>query len=290
MPESGKLDKDLLRAFLTLASKGTVDHLLYVSDAPLTADDLRGRPLRKKLVYAVTDDKLARSLQEQGFRVVVIPAYEYARMEKLKVALVAATGLFHQGSTLLCVVGGPRGVDMLLRIRVGEESDEVITLEALNLPPEIDPQVAEQVLMLAQAVGQEGFEGHPVGTILVLGDATAVMEKSKQLTINPFQGLSEAERNIVDPRIREAVKNFSVLDGAFVIREDGVVLAAGRYLQSGGEDVKIPFGLGARHAAAAFISKTTKAIAVVVSQTSGSVRIFRNGDIIFELHPSHRRI
>ncbi|RKH39355.1 hypothetical protein D7V93_40350, partial [Corallococcus llansteffanensis] len=28
---------------------------------------------------------------------------------------------------------------------------------------------------------------------------------------------------------RDAIKNFSVLDGAFVIREDGVVLSAGRY-------------------------------------------------------------
>lgn len=289
MPEPSKLDRDLLRALLALASKSAVDHLLYVSDTPLTPDELRGRSLRKKLIYAVTNDKLAELLADRGHRAVVIPAYDYSRIERIQVALVAAGPLLQQGETVLCLTGGRKTIDTMLKIVVGEEPSDVLALESLQLPPAIELPVAEQVLLLAQAVGQEGFEGHPVGTIFVLGDSTAVMEKSKQLTINPFQGLSEAERNILDPKIRDAVKNFSVLDGAFVIRGDGVVLAAGRYLQSGGEDVEIPLGLGARHAAAAFISATTEAIAVVVSQTSGSVRVFKEGEIVLELHPAHRR-
>jgi len=290
VPDSAKFDRDLLRALLALASKSTVDHLLYVSDRPLPPEEVRGKAWRKKLIYAVSREDLARELEAEGFRAVVIPAYEYPRMEKIKVALVTAGHFFQDGETVLCLTGGKGNIDTMLKIRVGEENEDLITLESLHLPPEIDLAVAEQVLLLAQAVGQEGFEGHPVGTIFVLGDATSVMEKSRQLTINPFQGLSEAERNILDPRIREAVKNFSVLDGAFVIREDGVVLAAGRYLQSGGPNVKIPLGLGARHAAAAHITATTGAIALVVSQTSGSVRLFKDGEIIYELHPSHRRI
>ncbi|HLV60251.1 MAG TPA: diadenylate cyclase [Fredinandcohnia sp.] len=290
MPEPAKLDRDILRTLLSLAGKSAVDHLLYVSDHPLPAEEVKGKPWRKKRVYAVTQESLARSLEEEGFRAVTLPAYDYGRMERIKVALVLTSKLFRNGETVLCLTGQGKTIDTMIKIRVGEEDEDVITLESLGLPPEIELAVAEQVLLLAQAVGQEGFEGHPVGTILVLGDSTAVMEKSRQLTLNPFQGLSEAERNILDPKIREAVKNFSVLDGAFVIREDGVVLAAGRYLQSGGQNVKIPLGLGARHAAAAYISATTRAIAVVVSQTSGSVRIFRNGEIIYEMHPTHRRI
>jgi len=47
---------------------------------------------------------------------------------------------------------------------------------------------------------------------------------------------------VLDPKIREAIKNFAVLDGAFVIREDGVVLAAGRYLQVGEGNVELPLG------------------------------------------------
>lgn len=288
---TSRIDREFLRNALVLASRAEVDHLLFVSDYPLTPEELKGRTLRRKLIYAVTSDNLARDLREEGFRAVVIPGYEYSRMERTKVALVAAASFFGQDDVVLCLSGHRRSVDTLLKVQVGTEVDESLSVEALRLPPEFDPQVVEQVVGLALAVGQEGFEGHPVGTIVVLGDSISVLEKSKQLTINPFQGISESERNILDPKIKEAVKNFSVLDGAFVIREDGVVLAAGRYLQSPGTDeLKIPLGLGARHAAAALMTTHTKAVALVVSQSSGTVRIFRGGEIVFELHQSKRRI
>lgn len=296
MPESAtRFDREFLRAVLGLATKAEVDHLLYVSDYPLHAEELRGRSLKRKLIYAVTNDNLARDLREEGYRAVIIPGYEYSRMEKTKVALVAAAPQFHTGDTVLCLTGHRRILDTLVKIVVGSGEDDSLSVESLRLPAEFNSQVVEQVMALALAIGQEGFEGHPVGTIFVLGDSIAVMEKSKQLTLNPFQGISESERNILDPRIMEAVKNFSVLDGAFVIREDGVVLSAGRYLQAGGtpseeKETRIPLGLGARHAASALITATTKALAMVVSQTSGTVRIFRGGEIIFELHQSKRRI
>ena len=44
-------------------------------------------------------------------------------------------------------------------------------------------------------------------------------------------------------------------------------------------DVKLPMGLGARHSAAASITAESKCIAVTVSQTSGTVRVFREGEI-----------
>jgi DNA integrity scanning protein DisA with diadenylate cyclase activity len=290
LPELGRFDREFLRAVLVLAAKGEVDHLLYISDYPLAAEDLRGRPIKRKLIYAVTHDGLAADLRDKGFAAVVIPDYEYSRLEQVKVALVAAGGLIKDGETLLCLTGAGKVPDTLIKLRMGTKFDEELTLESIQLGPEYDQQVVEQVVRLALEVGQEGFEGHPVGTLVTVGDSTAVMEKSKQLTINPFQGISETERNILDPTIRDAVKNFAVLDGAFVIREDGVVLAAGRYLQAGAENVKIPMGLGARHAAAAFITATTRAIAVVVSQSTGGVRIFKGGDIVLEMHPKSRRI
>ena len=116
------------------------------------------------------------------------------------------------------------------------------------------------------------------------------MEKSRQLTLNPFQGYSEDERNIMNPEVRHALHAFAVLDGAFIMREDGVVVAAGRYLNfDEGHDVDVPLGLGARHMAAAGISRDSDAIAIVVSQTSGSVRAFRNGKVALELAPRIRR-
>jgi DNA integrity scanning protein DisA with diadenylate cyclase activity len=291
---STKFDREFLRSVLTLAGKSDVDHLLFISDHPMSAADMRGRPLKKKLVYAVTSDKLAEDLRVQKYRAVVIPSYDYARVEKVKVALIAAASenLLREGETVLCLTGHGEAltIDTLIKINFGEElEDQVVTVDAMNLGAEFNSQVVEALVQLALQIGQQGFEGHSVGTIIVVGDSTAVMEKSRQLTLNPFQGISEVERNVLDPKIRDAVKTFAILDGAFVIREDGVVLAAGRYLHASSDKIRIPMGLGARHASSAAMSLETKAVVIVVSQTSGAVRVFKDGEIVLELHQVARR-
>ena len=290
--DGSRFDRDFLRTALKLASKGEVDHFLYISDVPIEAQDLRGKPVRKKLIYAVTDDKIAEFLHVKKHQALVIPAYDYSRVERVKVALVSALsqGAFKEGDLVLCMTGKVgRPPDTIMHMRIGGSLDDRVAIEGVKLGDQFNSQVVDALIQLALQIGQEGFEGHPIGTIIVIGDHTNVLEKSRQMTINPFQGLSESERNVLDPRIREAIKNFSVLDGAFIIREDGVILAAGRYLQAADEDVKIPLGLGARHAAAAGITSSTTSIALVVSQTSGAVRLFKDGNIVLELHQTARR-
>ncbi len=292
MSDASKFDREFLRAALSLAGKGDVNHFLYISDVPIAPEDLRRQQARRKLVYAVTSDRVAQELLSRKERALVIPAYDYSRTERVKVALVSALsqGAFKEGDLVLCMTGRlGRSPDTLMHMRIGGSLDDRLAIEGVKLGDEFNSQVVDALIQLALQIGQEGFEGHPIGTIITIGDHTAVMEKSRQMTINPFQGLSESERNVLDPKIREAIKNFSVLDGAFVIREDGVVLAAGRYLSASDESVKIPLGLGARHAAAASITSTTKCIALVVSQTSGAARLFKGGNIVLELHQTARR-
>ena len=290
-----KFDRTFMKAVLSLAGRPEVDHLLYVSDVPVSPADLRGRPLKKKLVYAVTEERLAQNLRKQGYVCVTVPPYDYSRVEKVKVALVAAmtANVFTDGESVICLTGrsGAKSPDTLVKLQIGRGFEEKVAIDTVTLGAEFSSQVVEAIVSLAMAIGHEGFEGHPIGTIFVLGDSTAVMEHSKQLTINPLGGISEAERNVLDPKIREAVKNFAVLDGAFIIREDGVVLAAGRYLQVGDPKttVQLQLGLGARHAAAAGITMETKAVAISVSQSSGSVRVYQNGKSVLELQQVSRR-
>ena len=292
MSDNSRFDREFLKAALQLATSVDVDHVLYIGDIPIPAADLRGRRSRRKLIYAVTNDALAQDLQAKKERALVIPAYDYSRVERVKVAMVSALsqGVFKEGDLVLCLTGRiGRQVDTMMQMRIGSSLDDRVAIEGVKLGDEFNSQVVDAMIQLALQIGQEGFEGHAVGTIITIGDHNNVMEKSRQLTLNPFQGISESERNVLDPRIREAIKNFSVLDGAFVIREDGVVLAAGRYLSAADDEVKIPLGLGARHAAAAGITASTKCIALVVSQTSGAVRLFKEGNIVLELHQTARR-
>jgi DNA integrity scanning protein DisA with diadenylate cyclase activity len=289
---AAKFDREFLKAALALANRAEVDHLLYIADVPIQPADLRGRKCRKKLTYAVTSESIAEEFHKKKEKALVIPAYDYSRTERVKVAMVSALqqGAFKEGDLILCLTGRiGRQPDTMMQMRIGASLDDRVAIEGVKLGDNLDSQVVDALIQLALQIGQEGFEGHPIGTIICIGDHNHVLEKSRQLTINPFQGLSEDERNVLDPRIREAIKNFSVLDGAFVIREDGVVLAAGRYLSASDDTVKIPLGLGARHAAAASITATTQSIAMVVSQTSGAVRLFKEGNIVLELHQTARR-
>lgn len=295
MPD-GKFDREFLRNALALTARSEVDRLLLVSDHPLSPNEIRGRPIKRKLVYAVTNEALASQLKARKYTAVVIPPYEYTRVEKIKVAMVAcqSAGLVRDGHTILAVAGPgqDRVMDTIIKVTIGsnEDPDEKIRLDALGLPPEFSSQVVDSLIHTAMDIGAEGYEGHAVGTIIVVGDATAVMEKSRQLILNPFQGISEAERNALDPPIRDAIKTFAALDGAFVVRENGVVLSAGRYLLTMSRDVKLPMGLGARHSAAASITSESKAIAVTVSQTTGTVRVFKQGEIVLELRQRVRRV
>src|SRR6185437_242634 len=126
--------------------------------------------------------------------------------------------------------------------------------------------------------------GRPVGTLFVIGDSDRVLAQSHQLVINPFHGYPESDRNVLDPRLEETVKEFSAIDGAFVIRGDGVMLSAGRYLAAHSKlEQTLPQGLGTRHEAAAAITMTTDAVALSVSQSTGTISIFKQGRLITDI-------
>jgi len=201
-----------------------------------------------------------------------------------------ARGIYKEGDVVVGLLARKPAAypDSILVVTVGPEDGEGSFgfLQAEG----VSAGVMDTLIELAVSIGVEGWEGRPVGALFVIGDSNTVMEKSRQLTLNPFQGYSEDEKNIMNPDVRHALHAFAVLDGAFVVREDGCILAAGRYLNFDDEkELELPLGLGARHMAGAGISRDSEAIAIVVSQTSGSVRVFRRGKVALELAPRMRR-
>jgi len=116
-----------------------------------------------------------------------------------------------------------------------------------------------------------------------LGDSEKVLSQSRGLVLNPFQGHPESGRNILDPAVEETIKEFSALDGAFVVRGDGVVLTAGTHLVPASGYVALPGGLGTRHAAAAGITASTASVSVCVSQSTGTVTVFKKGHMIADI-------
>jgi diadenylate cyclase len=247
-----------------------------------------GQEKQTELILACQNDASFTDANSVFKKVLRIPDVPLGRINQVKMAVIQALskGLVKKGDKWVCLSGIPqsKSLDNLLILEFGKEFEIISSSDLPVLSEIVMPEVFETVLNLALELSSEGKEGRkPVGTIFVLGRHEEVFKFSHPMVINPFQGYPEEERNILDPRLRETVKEFSSIDGAFIFREDGIILAAGRHLDASGENIEIPLGLGSRHRAAAGITRLTDALAIVISEGTGGVRIFHHGKIFMEI-------
>src|ERR1700732_181174 len=147
-----------------------------------------------------------------------------------------------------------------------------------------DPDTLESLIGLAVETASEGREGRRVGTLFTLGDETAVLARSRPLILDPLSGHPESSLRLTDIHLRGTIKELAQLDGGFVVSREGVVLSACRYLDAVAAQVDVPLGLGRRHIRAANMSAVTKAVGIVVSESS-VVRLFCHGQLVGEIIP-----
>jgi diadenylate cyclase len=150
--------------------------------------------------------------------------------------------------------------------------------------PSLDCNVLETIVMLAVEIAREGREGRKIGTLFAVGDTPAVLRHSKPMILDPLFGHPDELKRITSHDLRETIKELAQMDGAFLISDDGIAVSACRYLDASAEGISLTLGLGSRHVAAASISRRTRTVAVVVSESS-IVRVFNNGELICEIIP-----
>jgi DNA integrity scanning protein DisA with diadenylate cyclase activity len=190
-------------------------------------------------------------------------------------------GLVDSGDNVACVVSlFGDDADGVVRVRADESMRSGVYDLFVN--SRADPGVIRDVLELAIELGKKGQKGKPVGALFVVGDAGKVMNKSRPLSYNPFE---KSHVHVGDPIVNVMLKEFSRLDGAFVISDSGKIVSAYRYLEPSAEGVDIPKGLGARHMAGGAITRDTNATTVVLSESDGLVRAFKGGKMILEVDP-----
>lgn len=249
--------------------------------------------LRSRLgdkVRVLTTTGSASKHGEDG-EVLVLPEVRLRRRGRSKIALLEAVtaGYLQPGQRVVVVSGNESAhgceLDTIAVIELDSEEDFLdgerdAPLSVLRRIT--DPAVFDAVLNLCVELGHKGKEGKTVGVLVTLGDDAAVIESSQPLVLNPFQGHPEDQRNILEVAARRALVEFSGMDGAFVLRGDGIIMAAGRYLQDD-TNVKVPSGLGARHRAAAAITAATQCVAFVVSESTGDTRVFGGGRLLMTI-------
>jgi DNA integrity scanning protein DisA with diadenylate cyclase activity len=167
-------------------------------------------------------------------------------------------------------------------LRVGASEFSLSGVYDLFVNSRAEPGVIRDVFEVAIELGKKGQKGKPVGALFVVGDAGNVMNKSRPLSYNPFE---KSHVHVGDPIVHVMLKEFSRLDGAFVISDAGKIVSAYRYLEPSAEGVDIPKGLGARHMAGGAITRDTNATSIVLSESDGLVRAFKAGELVLEIDP-----
>jgi DNA integrity scanning protein DisA with diadenylate cyclase activity len=252
--------RDVLGTLTVLIAAEDEAHLAGVSDHGMERVllDVAGLPVHERLTQAllecVADDKIAPEAQ-----------------------VVAVYSGFEAGT-----------VDSVSLLRLEEHLGQLTSRDLRSLETKVPLETLKLVVDMAVEIGREGREGKPVGTLFVVGDARKVIQSSHSTGFDPVRGYNRSERKLSDPRVREGLKEIAQLDGAFVVSADGTIEAAARYIDASAESVSVAKGLGARHWAAAAITRRTRSVAVAVSETSGTVRIFQNGEVVLRIEPFRR--
>jgi len=251
---------------------------------------LKRLPGRAAFIVATSSRRIFEDAEKLVRRVVRLPSVPLRRDARIRLAaLMALTqGMIQRGDVVALISGdGAGGLDTMTMLEVGREFGRFVTASG-EMAPGVAPGVLERVIALAADLSREGREGRPIGTVFVVGDPEKLAPFCAQMVMNPFRGYPEEERNILDPTLAETIKEFAAIDGAFIVRGEGVVVSAGTYLKVSA-DVHLPGGYGSRHRVASAITDAADCVAVALSQSTGEVTVFKNGAVVLSLSRSAER-
>jgi len=219
---------------------------------------------------------------------VEIPYGQVGRMDLVSLAIILSVlkGFTSEHESVVCLVGvlGSKRIDNLLIVNPKRDFDwfrnqKGATKEDLPISQEFI-----RLIDIALRFSTEGREGKKIGTVFLLGDVDELNTIGQPLILNPLKGHPKKSRSIHDNEFVETMREFAALDGAFIIDRNGVVEGAAVYLDAPvTKKVKVPKGLGSRHLAAAAATARTTSIAIVISESSGSVTVFSKGTQILSL-------
>ncbi|MCX6357829.1 MAG: diadenylate cyclase [Candidatus Aureabacteria bacterium] len=274
----------LVRSAITIAKKVGAKALFVFGDVPIKFDMLRGKERNFKIVLVSANPETVVAGNHIFGNALQLPGTPLSRFGQITVSVIMAVSgkVIKPKDRIVFLTGGQgqEALDAIAVIDVGQEFSLLASPEMLDFTNDVDHTVFDQVIRIAIGIANEGREGHPVGTTLVLGDTREVLKHVEQMIINPFKGHSEESRQILNPGVQETIKELAQIDGAFIIRENGVVETAGVYISAQMVPAALPQGLGARHYSAAAITAATNAIAITVSQSTGDIYIFKGGQVL----------
>ena len=282
----------LLIAARRVAVENDAQAVVILAEVPYDFNELKGYLRKVRLIVASDKPEVKRAAQDDGIDLVPLLDEPQTRQVQMSQALLEAIAdeLLTSGDTVVALYAGfeRSRLDSMSLVSLEEHLAKLTARDLQQLETTVPLETLRLVVDLALEIGREGREGKPVGALFVVGNHRKVLAMSHEQVHDPFKGYGRKECMLRNPRVRESVKELAQIDGAFIISADGVVHSAGRILDAPAQSLTLSKGLGARHWAAAAISKATNAIAIAVSESTGTVRIFQQGIVVLRIEPMER--
>ncbi len=270
-----------------LARKLAISKLLVQADELVDVRIVERLREKEAIIWLARKTKIVEKARRGHDIVIEIPETGLTRMSQLNIGLFRAFlgKRISADERVVCLSGVAESnrLDTLVIANPSRDFPWYRKQDMERIGSAVASRDFGRVLDIALRFATEGREGKPIGTAFVLGDPDDLAPYLRQLILNPCEGHPKKSRSVHNIAFLETLRELSALDGAFVINTRGIVESAGTYLSAPAGRAKIESGLGARHAAAASITLRTKSVAVVVSESSGTVTVFHDGQAILEL-------
>ncbi len=277
---------------IRLAQHEDADALLFLLESALDWKKLREITGKQHVLLASDHQEHLVGAEDFDFDTVLLNIPDSPVYERLTQALLesVADDLLTPGACVVALYSGFEvdTIDSVSVINLDEHLGRLTVHDLRQLETRVPLDTLKTTVDLAVDIGREGREGKPVGTLFVVGDHRKVLKHCHPLGFDPVRGYSVEERRLEDSKVRESVKEIAQLDGAFIVSSDGTIVAACQYISAPAAEITLSKGLGARHWAAAAISRATGAVAITVSESNGTVRLFQNGEVMLRIEPFRR--
>ena len=281
-----------VEAGVKLAKSSDAEAILILLESSTDWAQLKKKTSAFTLVIATNDEAIHESAVEAEIQAIRLEMPEATVQNQLTQAVLAgvAAEMIKPGSTVVSIYSGfdTEQIDTVSVLKLTERLGRLTARDLRKLETKVPLDTLKRVVDLAVEVGRDGREGKSIGTMFVVGDHRKVLEESRPGCFDMVKGYPRKERNLFDAKVREGIKELAQLDGMFIVSADGTIEGCARIIDTSPVEITMTKGLGSRHFAGAAISKNTKAIAVVVSQSNGTVRIFQNGEVVLRIEPLQR--
>lgn len=253
-------------------------------------NSLRGR---EKIVWLTTPRQTQYIPSEPTDEILAInlDTIRGSAIRSMGLLLACLRGILKPDEQVLCLYSSIANRD-LDSITVTRPQDRLRIMRSLDMETIgrlFAPDVFTRLVNILTRFSLEGREGKPIGTIFVLGNPEELQAYIKEMILNPCLGHPPELRNVFNKSFFETFREFSALDGAFLISRQGIVEKAGIYLSAPQRPTMLQPGFGARHAAAAAVTEQSDCIAMVLSESSGNITIFHAGTALFEIELHQER-